>query len=106
MRLRLTSGRHRVLARLVQPEASIRVLDPAGRPAKVRASGDQGASYEVLPPELLPDPNVLEPFLRKLKVPAVAGVPAPIRHGTSTIRSTATSALTSPTWTGRTTWRA
>jgi tetratricopeptide (TPR) repeat protein len=77
VRLRLTPGRHRVLARLVQPEASIRVLDRQGRPAKVTASAGQGAGYEVVPPELLPDPNALEPFLRKLGVAPSAGVPAP-----------------------------
>ena len=70
VRLRLGPGRHRVVARLVQPETSIRVLDPSGRPAQIRVSADQGAPYELAPPQLLADPNALDPFLRALGVPA------------------------------------
>lgn len=80
VRLRLGAGRHRVVARLVQPETSIRVLDPSGRPASVRVSADQGAPYELAPPELLADPNALDPFLRELGVPARQGQPPRTRQ--------------------------
>lgn len=80
VRLRLSKGRHRILARLVQPETTIRVLDPRGRPADVRVSAEQSAPYELSPPELLPDPNALDPFLRKLGVEALAGQPPRTRQ--------------------------
>jgi len=80
VRVRLGRGRHRVVARLVQPETSIRVLEPNGRPARVKASTDQGAPYELTPPQLLPDPNALDPFLRDLGVPGHEGQPPRASH--------------------------
>ncbi len=75
VRLELSAGRHRLLARLVNPEASIRVLTPAGTPAGVKASADQGAGYVLQQPRLMPDPNALEPLLRHHGVPPRAGAP-------------------------------
>lgn len=66
--LRLSAGRHRIVARLAAPETSVRVLDQQGQPLAMVASSDDSAPYRFEPPRHLPDPNVLEPYLRQLKV--------------------------------------
>ena len=68
-RVRLSAGRHRVLARVGSPETGIRILAPDGTPADVEVSDDPTAPYVLSPPEVLSDPNVLEPFLASLGVP-------------------------------------
>jgi tetratricopeptide (TPR) repeat protein len=75
VRLRLSAGRHRILARLIGSETSIRVLGPSGVPMGLAGSADQRMPYTVTPPERLGDPNVLEPFLRDLAVRPVPGAP-------------------------------
>ncbi len=77
VRLRLGAGRHRILARLIRPDTAIRVLAADGRPLGLEGSDDQEAPYTLGAPALLPDPNVLEPFLRKLGVKPLAGAPPP-----------------------------
>ena len=74
--LRLSAGRHRILARLISPETSIRVLRPNGLPAELVSSVEQGAPYSLVPPTRLEDPNVLDPFLDDLGVAALPGGPA------------------------------
>ncbi|MEM1031431.1 MAG: hypothetical protein AAF928_10835 [Myxococcota bacterium] len=71
VRVRLAAGRHRVLARLLAPETSIRVLQSTGTPAGLAGSALQGASYTLAAPEARPDPNALEPFVRDLGVAPV-----------------------------------
>jgi tetratricopeptide (TPR) repeat protein len=68
--LHLEGGRHRVLARLGGPDTSIRVLDEEGRPLAVTSSDDPSAPYSLRPPQLLADPNPLDPFLTALGVGA------------------------------------
>ncbi len=68
VRVRLGAGRHRILARLLAPETSVRILTSAGRPAGLKGSAVQGAPYSLAAPERRPDPNALEPFVRKLGV--------------------------------------
>lgn len=63
--LRLEAGRHRVLARIVEPDTSMRIMNLDGTPAKVKVSLDAAAPYSTLPPEKLADPNVLSPFIAK-----------------------------------------
>lgn len=83
-RVQLPAGRHRILARLGTAETSIRVLDADGRSAGLRGSVDQRLAYSLTPPELRPDPNVLEPFLLASRVPRQRGVPdLPARPRTS-----------------------
>ncbi len=77
VRLRLAAGRHRVVARLSRPETTIRVLSPSGLPAPVRASADDGAPYVLDRPEVLADPNPLEPYLRGHGVYGIAPLEAP-----------------------------
>lgn len=76
-RLRLDAGRHRVLARVAGSETSIRVLDAAGLPLGSPVSDDPAPPYAITPPVVLPDPNVLAPFLVALGVPAQKGTPRP-----------------------------
>ncbi len=73
--VRLTAGRHRILARVGTPETSIRVMTPAGTPADLESSVDPGPPYAVTPPEVLADPNPLDGFLIALGVPPQAGTP-------------------------------
>ncbi len=75
--VRLEAGRHRILARLGGPETSIRVLHPDGRPLGLDGSVDEERPYALTAPVRLPDPNVLEPFLRAEGVPPQAGATDP-----------------------------
>ncbi|WP_437607076.1 hypothetical protein WMF20_40280 [Sorangium sp. So ce834] len=68
-RLRLGPGRHRILARVGSGETSIRLLAPDGTPLGVATSADPTPPYSLFPPEVLPDPNPIEPFLDALGVP-------------------------------------
>ena len=70
--LRLTPGRHRILARIGRPETSIRLLAADGRPVPFVASATDDAAYVLTPPELLVDPNPLDPHLRALGVHGLA----------------------------------
>ncbi|AUX25847.1 hypothetical protein SOCEGT47_064000 [Sorangium cellulosum] len=67
-RLRLGAGRHRILARVGGAETSIRLMAPDGTPLGVPTSADPAPPYSLLPPEVLPDPNPIEPFLAALGV--------------------------------------
>ncbi|WP_437276899.1 hypothetical protein WME90_37460 [Sorangium sp. So ce375] len=69
VRLRLGPGRHRILARVGGSDTSIRLLAPDGTPLGVATSADPTPPYSLLPPEVLPDPNPIEPFLTALGVP-------------------------------------
>ena len=55
----LEAGRHRVVARLADPQTSVRVLTADGRPAKVTTSSDAAAPYSVVPPKTVSDPNLV-----------------------------------------------
>jgi predicted Zn-dependent protease len=57
-------GRHRVLARVLGPAASVRLLNPDGTTAGVVTDGDARVPYATEPPRLLPDPNPLETIVR------------------------------------------
>lgn len=63
IRLGLSAGRHRVLARLADPAVIVRVLGSDGRPRAVRASRDAAPLYRRLPPHVLEDPNDLMRFI-------------------------------------------
>ncbi|WP_437575627.1 hypothetical protein [Sorangium sp. So ce887] len=68
-RLRLGPGRHRILARVAGGDTSIRLLAPDGTPLGVTTSADPTPPTSLFPPEVLPDPNPIEPFLTALGVP-------------------------------------
>jgi len=68
VRLRLAAGRHRVVARIGSAETGIRILGADGAPLAVETSDDPTAPYTLTPPIVLPDPNVLEPFIVALGV--------------------------------------
>jgi tetratricopeptide (TPR) repeat protein len=80
VRMRLQGGRHRVLARIGGPETAIRILAPDGSPLEVETSDDPAPPYALARPEILPDPNVLQPFLASLGVPAQANAPRSRAH--------------------------
>ncbi len=62
--LAVGDGRHRVLARLLTPAASVRLLNPDGTAAGVPADGDARAPYAIASPLVLPDPNPLDAIVR------------------------------------------
>ncbi|MCC6216376.1 MAG: hypothetical protein IT376_16060 [Polyangiaceae bacterium] len=59
VRVWLAPGRHRVLARLGDARASLRVLEADGRPARVVASSDPAGGYALEAPEVTSPPDVL-----------------------------------------------
>ncbi len=61
--VRLSAGRHRVLARLAGPSTALRVLDLDGQPAKLESSADPAPGYVTQPPERLADPNLLTRYV-------------------------------------------
>jgi len=76
VRLHLAAGRHRVLARLVGAQTSIRLLSPTGAPLGLVGSTVESAPYVLDPPTRLTEPNVLEPFMQQAGVaPARGAVP-------------------------------
>ena len=76
-RVRLTTGRHRILARVGGPDTAIRLMTPQGLPLDAATSDDPTPPYALVPPEVLPDPNPIEPFLASVGVPSQKGTPRP-----------------------------
>ncbi|AKT43342.1 hypothetical protein [Chondromyces crocatus] len=74
-RVRLSKGRHRILARVGGRETSMRLMTPDGLPLGLPTSDDPTPPYSIMPPERLPDPNVLEPFLTAVGVRPQPGTP-------------------------------
>jgi tetratricopeptide (TPR) repeat protein len=83
-------GRHRVLARVVAPAASIRLLNPDGSAAHLDTDADASQPYSVVPPSSLADPNPLDGIVRAASVdpqalatadPIVAALAADAAHG-------------------------
>lgn len=70
-RLRLGPGRHRVLARIAEPETSLRILRPDGAPSDVKAGIEAGGAYGTSGAEPVGDPNVLGRYLEggRLRAP-------------------------------------
>jgi cellulose synthase operon protein C len=62
-RLRLSAGRHRVLARLSEPRTLLRAMHADGTPLVAKASTDASVPYLLAAPELLQDPNDLMHFI-------------------------------------------
>ena len=58
------NGRHRILARVLTPAASVRLLNPDGTPANMESDGDAAAPYTIEPPSILPDPNPIDAIVR------------------------------------------
>ncbi len=58
------AGRHRVLARLINDSATVRLLNVDGSPADVTTDGDMRAPYAITPPQILVDPNPIEAIVK------------------------------------------
>lgn len=61
--LRLSAGKHRIVARIGEPSTSIRVMRPDGIPLDLKGSVDARAPYAIEPPVVVPFANVLEHFV-------------------------------------------
>jgi tetratricopeptide (TPR) repeat protein len=75
--VRLSKGRHRILARVGAANTAIRILQPNGLPIGIETSDDPAPPYVLSPPTILSDPNVLDPFIVSLGVK-----PGPVRPAT------------------------
>jgi hypothetical protein len=75
VRLQLSAGRHRVLARLSEPRTLLRAMRPDGTPLVATASVDAAAPYALHAPELLADPNDVVQFVGP---EGVRGAPADV----------------------------
>ncbi|HEY6459576.1 MAG TPA: tetratricopeptide repeat protein, partial [Polyangiaceae bacterium] len=64
VQVRVSDGRHRVLARVLTPAASVRLLNPDGTAAGVETDANAGAPYSVEPPVVLADPNPIDAVVR------------------------------------------
>jgi tetratricopeptide (TPR) repeat protein len=63
VRVRLSPGRHRILARVSSPETSIRAMKPDGTPLGIASSDDPSAPYALGSSTVGADPNVLSRFV-------------------------------------------
>jgi tetratricopeptide (TPR) repeat protein len=71
VQVRLARGRHRILARLSNPETSIRAMRPDGTPLGAPSSSDPSPPYSLVAPVVEKDPNVLDRFVAR-------GMPVPV----------------------------
>jgi hypothetical protein len=71
----LGDGRHRVLARVLAPAASVRLLNPDGTSARVETDGDARVPYAIDPPRVLSDPNPLDAIVRAATAGVATGSP-------------------------------
>ncbi len=74
-RVRVASGRHRVLARLMSDGTSVRVLSPDGRAATAKFDTDDSRTYSLVAPSVGADPNPIEPLVRLASRGEAAQVP-------------------------------
>ncbi|HET9933747.1 MAG TPA: hypothetical protein VFQ35_23750, partial [Polyangiaceae bacterium] len=61
--VRLTAGRHRVVARVAEAQSSIRLLHVDGSALDVPTSADASLPYQLARPQVLPEANVLDRYL-------------------------------------------
>jgi tetratricopeptide (TPR) repeat protein len=57
-------GRHRLLARVLAPATSVRLLNPNGTSARLATDSDSRSPYCIQPPRVLSDPNPLDRIVR------------------------------------------
>ncbi len=63
VQVQVKAGRHRLLARIMEPATSIRILDPNGVAADLPTDTDARRLYTLSKPEILADPNPLDDIL-------------------------------------------
>ena len=61
----LPAGRHRILARLANPQTSIRVVSNDGAPFGAKSSVDAAPPYSIVPPRVTKNPNVLGRYIKR-----------------------------------------
>ena len=75
--VRVDPGRHRVLARLMNDGASVRLLTPEGRPADVTSDTDDRLGYSMTPPVVVGNPNPIDALARAAARGGAGEVPWP-----------------------------
>jgi tetratricopeptide (TPR) repeat protein len=73
--VRVGEGRHRVLARLMTDGGSVRLLRLDGRPAEVSSDADDTKGYSLSAPQVLADPNPIEPLVQAAAQDGAEGIP-------------------------------
>jgi len=76
----VADGRHRVLAKLLTPVASVRILQPDGTGAGIETDSDASSPYTGEVPRVLADPNPIEPMVRAVARggPVLVGAPVDV----------------------------
>lgn len=76
----VADGRHRVLAKLMTPVASIRILQPDGTGSGLATDSDASLGYTSEAPQVLADPNPIDPMVRAVARggPVLAGAPVDV----------------------------
>ncbi len=62
-RVTLAPGRHRVLWKMGDAATALRIMKPDGRPSGVATSRNAGAGYDVVGPQVGPDPNAIMAYI-------------------------------------------
>lgn len=73
--VRVPAGRHRVLVKLATDATAIRLLEPDGRPARIETDTDDARPYGLGRPEVLADPNAIEPVVKALRAGIAPATP-------------------------------
>src|SRR5260221_9875341 len=66
--LELSRGHHRLVARVGEPSTSIRILRPDGTPSGIAASPEPNAPYDISPPSVVGEANVLLRWVKNGKL--------------------------------------
>jgi tetratricopeptide (TPR) repeat protein len=66
--VRVSAGRHRIVARVLGAMASVRILNPDGTAAGVAVDAAPNAPYSMIRPRPLADPNPIDIFTREAAV--------------------------------------
>ncbi len=79
VQLHVADGRHRVVAKMLTPAASVRLLNPDGSAAGTDTDADGHAPYSLVPPVVLSDPNPIDAIVRAASRGDVPGGGTPVR---------------------------
>ena len=78
-RIEVAKGRHRVLAKLTSPAASVRLLNPDGTTAGVESDTEARAPYALERPTVFEDPNPIDAMVRAAAAGKAGSIASPVR---------------------------
>jgi tetratricopeptide (TPR) repeat protein len=77
--IEVAKGRHRVLAKLLSPAASVRLLNVDGTTAGAEADAEARAPYALERPTVLEDPNPIDAMVRAAAAGKAGAIASPVR---------------------------